>query len=253
VIAGRRAGDEIGDLSRTVSGLLTRLSRYTAFLEQVPRTLRHELSNPLNSLSTSLQNLVADQPELEKSKYLKSAERGVARIGEIVESLTDAASLEQALRDDEPERIDLALLVARTVENVAAGRPERRFALHVPEPPVGVMASGFRIEQLLDKLLDNAVAFSPEGAEISVELVAAGGEARLSVFNPGPPIPDELLERVFDSMVSTRGAGDRPHLGIGLYVVRLILEHLGGRVEARNREGGVVFELALPLAGRAGS
>ena len=252
VAAGRRAGDEIGDLSRTVSGLLARLARYASFREQIPRTLRHELSNPLNSLSTSLQNLVSERPDLMDSKYIQSAERGVARIGEIVQGLTDAASLEQALRDDEPEPVDLAMLVSRYVENFAAGCPQRRFSLRGAREPVPISGSGFRIEQLLDKLVDNAVAFSPANSEIAVELLVSGRRVRLSVSNDGPPIPEEIRERLFDSMVSTRGSGaiDRPHLGIGLYVVQLIVEHMGGSIEARDRADGkgAVFILELPLA-----
>jgi signal transduction histidine kinase len=252
LVAGRRAGDEIGDLSRTVSGLLARLARYTSFLERIPRTLRHELSNPLNSLSTSLQNLVSERPDLVDSKYVQSAERGVARIGEIVQGLTEAASLEQALRDDEPEQVDLATLVSRYVENFAAGCPQRRFALRGAREPVTVSGSSFRIEQLLDKLVDNAVAFSPENGEIAVELATSGSRARLSVSNDGPPIPAEIRERLFDSMVSTRGSGaiDRPHLGIGLTIARRIAEHMGGTIEARDRADGegAVFVLELPLA-----
>jgi two-component system sensor histidine kinase ChvG len=252
VAAGRRAGDEIGDLSRTVSGLLARLARYTSFLERIPRTLRHELSNPLNSLSTSLQNLVSERPDLVDSKYVQSAERGVARIGEIVQGLTEAANLEQALRDDEPELVDLAALVSRYVENFATGCPQRRFVLRGARESVPVSGSSFRIEQLLDKLVDNAVAFSPANGEIAVELVASGDRVRLSVSNDGPPIPEEIRGRLFESMVSSRGSGaiDRPHLGIGLYVVRRIAEHMGGSIEARDRADGTgaVFTLELPLA-----
>jgi len=253
--AGRRAGDEIGDLSRTVSGLLGRLARYTGFLEQIPRTLRHELSNPLNGLSTSLQNLVAERPDLAESKYVHSAERGVARIGALVQGLTDAASLEQALRDDESECVDLAALVSRYVENFAAGCPQRRFTLRGSDAALPVRGSGFRIEQLLDKLVDNAVAFSPEGSEIALTLQSAGGGAQLSVSNAGPPLPAALRGRLFDSMVSGHGGDDRPHLGIGLYVARLIAEHMGGGISARDRDdgSGVVFCVELPLAPDAGA
>jgi signal transduction histidine kinase len=251
LVAGQHAGDEVGDLSRTISGLLARLADYTEFLEQIPRTLRHELSNPLNSLSTSLQNLVTDHPDLEDSKYVQSAERGVARIGEIVEGLTDAASLEQALRDDEPERVDFAHLVARYVENFAASCPRRKFLLRADGEPVFVVGSAFRMEQMLDKLIDNAVAFSPPDSEIEVELGVAGNRTRLLVGNAGPGVPDSIRDRVFDSMVSAPAASTsgRPHLGIGLYVVRLIVEHMEGSVEVRGRDGGgAIFVVDLPLA-----
>jgi len=251
VLTGQRAGDEVGDLSRTITGLLGRLAGYTGFLEQIPRTLRHELSNPLNSLSTSLQNLVSDHPDLEDSKYVQSAERGVARISEIVEGLTDAASLEQALRDDEPEGVDMANLVARYVDNFAASCPRRRFRLRVDDESLFVVGSAFRIEQMLDKLIDNAVAFSPRDSEIEVELRVAEDRARLAVSNAGSGVPDSIRDRVFDSMVSAPAASTsgRPHLGIGLYVVRLIVEHMEGSVEVRDRDGGgAIFVVDLPLA-----
>jgi len=253
--AGRHAGDEIGDLSRTVSGLLARLSHYTSFLERIPTTLRHELSNPLNTLSTSLQNLVIEHPELDDSKYLQSAERGVARIGAIVESLTEAASLEQALRDDEPEPVDLADLVTRYVENFAAGCPERRFRLAGVHEPIRILASGFRIEQILDKLFDNAVAFSPADAEITLELVCKakddGARVELRVSNEGPLIPDEIRRRLFDGNLSTRTPPDveRTSMGIGLYVVRVITEQLAGTIRAQDREDrrGPLFVIDLPV------
>ena len=261
--SGRRARDEIGDLSRTISALLGRLSRYTTFLEEIPRTLRHELSNPLNTFSTSLQNLVHEHPEIATSKYVASAERGVQRASEILEGLTDAASLEEALRDEESELLDLSQLVTRYVENVAPSLPGRRFALRLAGEGDGgsaavlVRGSGSRAEQLLDKLIDNAVSFSPEGSEIAVgvEVDAVRGTARLCVSNEGPLLPDDLRGRLFDSMVTSRktrsaGTGDRPHLGIGLYVVGLIAAHMDGHARAVDREDGrgVVVSVELPLA-----
>ena len=104
---------------------------------------------------------------------------------------------------------------------------------------------------MLDKLFDNAVAFSPRGSEIEVEVRPADRSARLCVSNVGPPIPSELGERIFDSMVTTQGSGsgDRPHLGIGLYVVRLIAEHLGGTIAAEvlADPAGTRFVIELPL------
>ncbi len=236
--AGRRAGDEIGDLSRTISRLLGRLAGYTSFLERIPSILRHELSNPLNTLSTSLENLATERPDVADSKYLRSAERGVARLTEIVESLTEAASLEEALRQDELESIDLAALVQGYVENFASCCPERRFAVRGADQSIPIVASDFRLEQLLDKLVDNAVAYSPEDSEIELRLTVAGDRVRLQVSNDVPR----------DRPASPAAAG--PHLGIGLYVVRLIAEHLGGNALAIPREGrcGVTFRVELPVS-----
>ena len=80
------AGDEIGDLARSMDNMLFRLRQHNAFLAKMPRTLRHEINNPLNTLTTSLENLASTQNDKERERYLESARRGVMRIGGIVRS-----------------------------------------------------------------------------------------------------------------------------------------------------------------------
>ncbi|CAN0534742.1 unnamed protein product, partial [Scytosiphon promiscuus] len=111
------AGDEIGDLARSVSSMLSRLHRHNTFLESMPRTLRHEINNPLNTMSTSLQNLEQEFPELAENKYLDSAKRGVIRIGSIVQNLADAANLEDSLESEEMEPVDINQLLESYVAN----------------------------------------------------------------------------------------------------------------------------------------
>ena len=98
---------------------------------------------------------------------------------------------------------------------------------------------------MLDKLVDNAVGFSAEGDTIDIGLRAVDDELELSVTNPGPPLPKHM--RVFDSMVSVRDSKDSKHLGLGLYVARLIAEGHGGRIAADNVEGGVRFVVIIPM------
>ena len=246
----RRAGDEFGELSRSFSGLLRRLSRYTRFLEQMPRLLRHEINNPLNAISTSLQNLANSEVD-QQPQYLASAQRGVERIGAIVQALTEAASLEQALRSEERQLVQLDALLHHYRDSCAIQHPQRRFDLHIGGGDFQAEINDFRIEQLLDKLIDNAVDFSAEDAAIELTLTRNGEWIALSVSNPGTPLAPEATEQIFDSMVSRREAGTaepHAHLGMGLYVVRLIAEHHGGRVEANNRPdgNGVTVTVSLP-------
>jgi signal transduction histidine kinase len=98
--------------------------------------------------------------------------------------------------------------------------------------------------QMLDKLVDNAVGFSADGDTIGIRLSGADTELDIAVTNPGPPLPERL--RVFDSMVSMRGDKDSKHLGLGLYVARLIAEGHGGRIAADNIDGGVRFTVTVP-------
>ena len=251
--AGTAAGDEIGDLARSMSDMLQRLAQYTRYLELMPRTLKHEMQNPLNTVSTSLQNLAEGVPAARGTTYMVAAERGVRRLGAILDSLTEAANLEEALQREVCTDLDLHALVARYVENVATGHPEHRFAYDGTGPGAHIRASDDLIEQMLDKLIDNAMDFSPADSTIAVRLARTNGEVHLSVRNEGPPLPAELRGQLFESMVSGRGPGedDRPHLGMGLYVVRVIAEHHGGGVEAADAPGGTgtVFTVHLPLAG----
>lgn len=244
------AGDEIGDLARAVSSMLSRLQRHNTFLESMPRTLRHEINNPLNTMSTSLQNLAHENPDVERSKYLESAKRGVNRIGSIVQNLADAANLEDSLDSEEMELIDLDQLLTNYVANCNLVHTHADFVYRGPGQPVRVLVSDFRIEQLLDKIIDNAVDFHRPDSKIRVQLDAFGDQAQLTVANRGPVLPGEVENSVFDSMVSHRTQGNRLHFGLGLYVVRVIAEHHGGFVRAVNLAdgSGVAVMVQLPLA-----
>ena len=244
------AGDEIGDLARSVSNMLEKLKQHNSFLENMPRTLRHEINNPLNTLSTSLQNLADEHPGIDDSKYLESAKRGVNRIGSIVQNLADAANLEEALEAEELENIDLNELLASYVANCGSSHVGVSFQYKGSPAPVHALVSDFRIEQMLDKLIDNAVDFHRAGTPIRVQLECYGDLLQIVVANRGAALSEERLHTIFDSMVSHRGPDNRLHFGLGLHVVRIIAEHHGGTVSAINLAdaSGVAFVVRLPMA-----
>ena len=244
------AGDEIGDLARSVSNMLEKLKQHNSFLENMPRTLRHEINNPLNTLSTSLQNLADEHPGIDDSKYLESAKRGVNRIGSIVQNLADAANLEEALEAEELENIDLNELLASYVANCGSSHVGVSFQYKGSPAPVHALVSDFRIEQMLDKLIDNAVDFHRVGTPIRVQLECYGDLLQIVVANRGAALSEERLHTIFDSMVSHRGPDNRLHFGLGLHVVRIIAEHHGGTVSAINLAdaSGVAFVVRLPIA-----
>ena len=246
------AGDEIGDLARSVSNMLEKLNQHNTFLESMPRTLRHEINNPLNTLSTSLQNLAEEYPGIDQSKYLESAQRGVNRIGSIVQNLADAANLEESLEAEELEIIDLDVLLSSYVANCSLSHPDADFTYRGAKNSAYALVSDFRIEQLMDKVIDNAVDFHRRDSPIRVQLDCFRDTLQISVANRGPTLSEDVRKSVFDSMVSHRGQENRLHFGLGLYVVRIIAEHHGGAVNAMNLldNTGVVFLIQLPLAGQ---
>jgi signal transduction histidine kinase len=105
------------------------------------------------------------------------------------------------------------------------------------------------IAQLLDKLMDNAADFTPPDGRIALALEAGPRDYKLSVSNEGPPLPPQLNGRLFESLVSSRGSSDgKPHLGLGLYIVRLIADFHHSRVTATNlpEDAGVAITLEIP-------
>jgi len=125
-----------------------------------------------------------------------------------------------------------------------------RFAFAAPDDACFARGALELIVQMLDKLIENAVDFCPSGGAIGVELSRSGGHYELSVQNDGPPIPPAMLDRLFESLFEQRsGHDDRPHFGLGLYIVRLIAEFHGGSARAENRTdgGGAIFTVTLPL------
>jgi two-component system sensor histidine kinase ChvG len=250
--AETRSGDELGDLARSISNMLTRLHQHNQFLENMPRTLRHEINNPLNTLSTSLENLREASSEDDRNKYLESARRGLNRIGLIVQNLADAANLEEALVGEDLECLDLRLLLQSYITNCQITHPTRSFTLQMAEAPLLAWVCDYRIEQLLDKLIDNAIDFSEPGSDIQLELEGVNKQLNLTITNVGEPVPSNLLDSIFDSMVTARAGNpdNRLHFGMGLYVVRVITEHHGGTVSIQNLPElpGVQVNISLPLA-----
>jgi dedicated sortase system histidine kinase len=247
--SGSQAHDEIGDLSRSFSEVLERLAQHHAYLESMAGRLSHELRTPIAVVRSSLENLKLAPAD--GSRYIERAEEGLQRLNRILERMTEASRLEQSLRTAERERYDLVPVVRGCVEGYRVAYPQATFVLAVPEQSLPVAGSPDLAAQLLDKLVENAADFSRPGEPIRVTLAQSGGEAQLTVVNYGPALPEAMRGRLFDSMISLREAqGARaPHLGIGLYVARLIAEFHGGRIAASDLPAGdgVAISVRLPV------
>ena len=250
VASGMTSGDEIGDLARSVSNMLNRLAQHNTFLQRMPRTLRHEINNPLNTLNTSLEHLAQESAAVRDSKYLDSAKRGVMRIGAIVENLADAANLEDSLAAEDRELVDVQQIVESYVSNYSATHREHPLLYRGHRGPAYARIADYRIEQILDKLVDNAADFHRANSPITVQFDVYRGSLRIAVANRGPMLASDIAASLFESMVSRRGAENKLHFGLGLYVVRVIAEQHGGSVRAMNLVdgSGVVVMVRLPLA-----
>ena len=156
-----RTADEVGELSRDVQQVLRDLARYTAFLERIPRTLRHELSNPMSTVQTSLELLSDEKDPGQQARLRATAERGIQKLESTLAKVTEAASLEEALRDEDQRVFDVARVTRDAVESMQRTVVDRQWRLDAPLDPVMILGNDLRFEQMLDKLLDNARILRP--------------------------------------------------------------------------------------------
>lgn len=254
-----RGSDEIAALSNSMASLLDRLRVHQQYLGTLADRLAHELRTPLTMIGSSLDNLSgqidggfdADQARV----YLDRAGQGNRRLNRIFRAMSQAARLEEALIDEPFEVFDLAELVA---DYCAARQPAcSGHALEVNRPAVAVPVHGSSdlIAQLLDKLVDNALDFAPAGSAIRLKVRRSGNTARLEVDNEGARIDAATAAELFEPMVSLRGSArpgsnnsdeTGPHLGLGLFIARLIAQRHDGRMLAQATETGSRFSLELP-------
>ena len=250
--AGSSSPDELGDLAREFAAVLRRLADHTHYREHLASRLSHELRTPIAMIRSSLDNLQSTASGSEALVYVDRAHQGLSRLNFIFDAMSEATRLESAIDNTAREPFDLREVVAGCVEGYRTIYPESRLVASLCPGPVPMLGSPDLIAQMLDKLVANAVEFASRGSAVDVSLALAAPSGRMSVLtvaNTGLPLPDGMQSRLFDSMVSVRAsASGSPHLGLGLYIVRLIAEfhHGSARIENSPDGCGVVVTISLP-------
>jgi signal transduction histidine kinase len=240
------AGDEIGDLSRSFSHVLQQLGDYNQYLRTLASKLSHELRTPLAIVTSSLENLEHEPLNAASTEYAARARDGADRLRRILTAMSEASRVEELMQHAERETFDLRVALSSTVAAYRGVYPDRQFDFDTELDTAVTRGSPELIIQMLDKLVDNAVSFSRDGDTIAFNLAAQASALLLTVTNPGPPLPERMRSQMFDSMVSMRPGEDNKHLGLGLYVARLIAEGHGGRIDAENTANGVAIRITLP-------
>ncbi len=247
-LPGAATNDEIGDLSRSFSRLLTELKSYNDYLKTLAGKLSHELNTPLAVVRSSLDNLADESLPEEAARYADRAREGAERLQRILRAMSEAQRLEQSIDAADPVDFDLVEVVSGCVQGYRELDADHDWRLECVTEKLPLRGSPELIAQLLDKLTDNARSFAPTGTEIVISVAPMRNGARVSVANDGPLLPEDLRSRLFESLVTTRQkSGDQVHLGLGLHIVRLIAHAHRGTVKAANRPDGSGVEFAVTL------
>ncbi|MCG9696484.1 proteobacterial dedicated sortase system histidine kinase [Shewanella sp. Isolate11] len=253
-ISGSKVRDEIGDLSRSFANIVSRLSQYTHYLENMSSRLSHELRTPVAVVRSSLEHLNAQDLPAQHQKYVDRAQEGVSRLNMILNSMGEATRLEEALTHAEVSQFSLSKVISGCMQGYQLTYPKQKFDIDISDDNLNTEGVPEYIAQLMDKLIANAIEFSQPDSAIEVNLTSKNRSATLTVYNQGVGLPENMSEQIFESMVSVRKqkAQNKPHLGLGLYIARLITHFHRGQISASNRWEdnqlkGVEFRINLPI------
>lgn len=261
--APEEGGDEVAALARSFNEMATQLEHRTRALEAVDRTRRqlvadvsHELTTPLAAIRGYVETLSMPDLALDpasRERYLGIVADETDRLEHIVGDLLDVARLEGGGGTLTIEDVPVALLFDRLRHRHAQVLEEKHLQLDEAQEPeqLTIRADAKRLEQALQNLVSNAARHTPAGGRILVTAVAAEDGVHLAVQDTGPGIPPEQLGRVFDRFykvdASRTGTALPSGSGLGLSIVRAIVERHGGRISASNApNGGARFEIWLP-------
>lgn len=247
---GIHARDEIGELSMSISDLLLRLSSYTEYLRKLASRLAHELRTPLAVVATSLESIGVAHMDDKDVVFIKRAEDAAKRLQGIIRSMSEATRLEEAVQHAEFESFDICDWLDAVGPLYQSLYPKANISVQYQEglQSASIVASDDLMQQMFDKIMANATDFTPISGRVEVRLQRENNHYLLDVINEGSALPEGLGRQLFDPMISHReGQSTEPHLGLGLYIVRLIVEQHQGIVSADNMSGGRVrIRVALP-------
>ena len=222
------------------------------YVNRYVQTLTHEIKSPVAAIQGAAELLQEEMPPEDRSRFLANIQTETGRIQEAVESLLLLASVESKKSLEHPVSIDLCELVRCAVDKltVRASVKELQITAHCPTPPALIHGDTFLLERTIFNLLENAIAFGPQGSTISVTLSQEDRQWVLAVEDSGPGIPDYALARVFERFYSLpRPDTGKKSSGLGLAFVREVALLHGGTVTISNRaNGGGRAVLSLPGA-----
>jgi two-component system sensor histidine kinase MprB len=230
--------DELGRLARSFNEMLHALEESREQQHRLVADASHELRTPLTSLRTNIEVLtrVTDMDPVHRERLLADVASELEELSTLVAELVDLATEQRDEDTEEATDIHLDEIVSSAVE-----RTQRRTEQHIVLDAIPVPAFGrpLALERAVTNLLDNAAKWGPADGQIDVTVNLNGeGTARVEVLDRGPGIAEDDRARVFDRFYRATSARSMPGSGLGLSIVKHVVEQHGGRVWANERPGG---------------
>lgn len=263
-LSGRK--DEVGNLARSLESMTETLSTRMDAIERFAADVSHEIKNPLTSIRSALETLPLVKTDEQRQRLTNLLQQDVRRLDRLITDIANASRLDAELSRDRPKPMDLNEFL-KDIVSIYDGmtKPdEATVNLVTKTDNARMIGQDVPLGSVFRNLIDNARSFSPKGGQVRVTLdrddAIPDMPIRVRVEDDGPGIPPENLETVFERFYTSRPKGTAfgNNSGLGLSIVRQIVEAHGGQVKAENRtrpDGGIagaLFTVNLPSSGRRG-
>ncbi len=255
--------NEVGQLGEALNLMLGHVERALDARHESEQQVRQFLADASHELRTPLSTIVgyaelSRRPATggDEHEQITALRHAMGRVD--VESIRMTALVDDLLllarldagRPLESEPVDLSRLAVEALNDTRILAPDHRWRLAIPDEPVLVLGDDHRLHQVIANLLSNARRHTPPGTEVSLEIAETGAAALLTIHDDGPGLPDALKDQAFERF--TRGDGSRTRdtggSGLGLPIVKAIVEAHGGAVSVHSEPGDTTFRVLVPLA-----
>ena len=245
----RQANDELQDLVVLFNRMLAHNEELFHALRDSLDNVAHDLRTPLSRLRTTLEGALTSKGSGRPEDAVVEALEETDRVETIIRTLMDVAHAETGLMQLRVEQTDVGLLVDDVVELYEHIAQERNVKIvRNMEEPLSVTVDAARIRQVFANLLDNAIKYTPPGGEVTISAERTDGEARIVFRDTGHGIPQGDLPRIWERLYRGDKSRSEHGLGLGLSLVKAIVEAHSGHVDVSSEEGkGSEFKVCLPV------
>ena len=249
--------DEVGQLSRSLSEMTEDFYKRINVAETFSSDLAHEIRNPLTSLKGASEVLENTQDNNKRKKLIKVISHDVERIERLITDYSQMLKDEATLSRTKMAKVDLSNVVDSVVEDFNSNllNSNKNIKININNSSLNgsklnVLGVESKLEQIIANLLDNAVSFSPDNSKILITCVNKKKDAQLIIEDEGPGFNEKNIDKIFTRFYSNRPEKFGEHSGLGLNIVKNIIELHGGSIVASNQTGdkkGARIEVLLPI------